>query len=527
VASLTGKTIGPYRLLELLGHGGMAAVFKAYDTKTEREVALKILAPSLAQDPRFTKRFVREAKVVLQTKHPNIVPVWDFGLQDEYFYFVMPYLKVGTLGDRLRRSPLTPQETSRIMAQVCSALEAAHRSGVVHRDIKPSNILLDEDGNALLTDFGVAQTSDATISLTGSALLGTPAYVSPEQARGGPVDARSDQYSLGIILFLIATGQLPFEADTPIGVAIKHVQQPLPLPRSVNPRVPEALERVILKATAKDPADRFESMAEFNRTFQAALAHALDPSRPAPHVVVPPSAQPTTQFPRVETAAERRRSRTRAWIGALAALLVLVPVMALAAPGIVDLVRPLPTGLTEVEYVTPLGLSSTIDALSTSLAVPVGGVRLSGDQVATAVAGTLMARGALPRGGPGEFAFQSGGPAGTPSPGFPTQARTGTPTRTRSGGGGLPIAATLSSTATRTPTATPLGAPTLPATDTPTPSATTEPTATPAPTNTSAPATDTPAPPTNTPVPPTATDSPVYPCQNPHSPVTCTPKPPN
>ncbi len=402
----------------------MAAVFRAYDTKTDRQVALKVLAPTLAQDPLFTKRFVREAKVVLQVKHPNIVPVWDFGLQDDYFYFVMPYLKVGTLSERLQRAPLSPRETSRLMAQVCSALDMAHRNGIVHRDIKPSNILLDERGNALLTDFGVAQTADATISLTGSALLGTPAYVSPEQARGDPVDARSDQYSLGIILFLIATGQLPYEADTPIGIAIKHVQEPLPLPRSVNPRVPEALERVILKATAKDPADRFESIAEFNAAFQAALAHALDPSQPAPHVVVPPSAQATTQFPRLPTAAERRRHRTRVWIGALAVLLVLVPAIALAAPGIVEIIRPLPTGLTELQYVTPIGLEATVEALSTSLAFPVGGAGLSADQVGTAVAGTLMAQGALPGGGPGELSPQSGEPIGTPSPGTPTPVRT-------------------------------------------------------------------------------------------------------
>ena len=512
MASLTGKTIGPYRLLELIGHGGMAAVFKAYDTKTEREVALKILAPSLAQDPRFTKRFVREAKVVLQIKHPNIVPVWDFGLQDEYFYFVMPYLKVGTLGDRLQRAPLSPQETSRIMAQVCSALDAAHRNGVVHRDIKPSNILLDEDGNALLTDFGVAQTSDSTISLTGSALLGTPAYVSPEQARGDPVDARSDQYSLGIILFLIATGQLPFDADTPIGVAIKHVQEPLPLPRSVNPRVPEALERVILKATAKDPGDRFKSIAEFNSAFQAALAHALDPSRPAPHVVVPPSALITARLQPVPSAAERRRSRRLVWIGALAVLLVLVPAMALAAQGIIDLVRPLPTALTEVQYVTPIGLEATVEALSTSLAFPSGGVGLSGDQVATAVSGTLMAQGALPRGGPGEFAFQSGEPAGTPTPGTATPVVTRTPTRTPPGGrgGGQPA----NSTFTRTPTPTPteFGAPTEPATDTPVP------TDTPAPTDTLAP-TDTPVPPSSTPVPP--------PTKTPGPPASNTPHPSN
>ncbi len=521
MASLTGKTIGPYRLLELIGHGGMAAVFKAYDLKADREVALKILAPSLAQDPRFTKRFVREAKVVLQIKHPNIVPVWDFGLQDEYFYFVMPYLKLGTLADRLQRTPLSPQETSRIMAQVCSALDAAHRNGVVHRDIKPSNILLDENGNALLTDFGVAQTSDSTVSLTGSALLGTPAYVSPEQARGDPTDARSDQYSLGIILFLIATGQLPFEADTPIGIAIKHVQEPLPLPRSVNPRVPPALERVILKATAKDPADRFETIAEFNAAFQAALAHALDPSQPAPQVIVPPSAQATSPFGRVAPSAPTRRSRAPLWIAAVV-LLLLVPAMALAAPGIIDIVRPAPTTLTEVQYVTPPGLQATIDALSTNLALPADGVEMSGEQVATAVAGTLVAQGALPGGGLGGLGSPLGEMTETPTPIGATAGPSRTATRTPhgGGGGGLPV----SSPFTRTPSPTPteFSAPTQPVTNTPLPSPTPTPPATDTPVP---PPSDTPVPPpTDTPIPP-ATNTPVYPCQNPHSPVTCTPRP--
>jgi serine/threonine-protein kinase len=515
VASLVGRTFGPYRLIEQIGHGGMASVYKAYDTKQDREVALKVMFPSLADDPRFTKRFVREAKIVLQLKHPNIVPVWDFGAADGYFYLAMPYLKVGTLSDRLQRGPLGLQESARLVSQVCSALDLAHRQGVVHRDIKPSNILLDENGNALLTDFGLAQIQDATLSLTGSALLGTPAYVSPEQARGDSVDPHSDQYSLGIILFQLATGQLPFDAETPMAIVLKHVQEPLPLPRSINPRVPESVQRIILKATAKDPADRFASVADLNAAFQAALAHALDPRAPAPQVVVPPSAQVTSPLRTAPPQPEKRRSRTLVWVGSLALLLLLVPVIALAAPGILEIVRPVASA-PAVLFVTPTGLAATIDALSTDLARPSSGDGMSGDQVATAVAGTLVAQGALPTDGPG-FTFQFGQQTGTPTVTSIWLMGTSSPTRTPTpgggpGGGGPGASATPTRTATPTPSPTELGAPTDPATDTPTP--------VPTPTRT-----NTPVPPTNTPGPPTPTNIPPGHCDGKHGNPTCTPQP--
>src|SRR3972149_1140803 len=298
LSSLAGKDLGRYHLLSQVGRGGMASVYKAYDPQADRLVAIKVLSSALAGEPRFSRRFRREAELVSQLSHPNIVPVWDYGEAEGHAYLVMPFIKVGSLADRLRRSRLSLEECTRLLEQLSAALDFAHSHGVVHRDIKPSNILLDQEGNALLTDFGLAQIQDASISLTGSAMLGTPSYISPEQARGDEVDGRSDQYSLGIILFELATGDLPFDAETPMAVVIKHIQEPVPSPRAINPRVPETIEHVILKATAKDPKYRFESVGEMNKAFKAALAYAVDPaSNPAPRIELPPPAPPIQSLP--------------------------------------------------------------------------------------------------------------------------------------------------------------------------------------------------------------------------------------
>jgi serine/threonine-protein kinase len=290
MATLTGQVIGRYQILDRVGQGGMATVYRAYDPAEDRNVAIKVLSSLAADSPHFTARFEREAKVVAALRHPNIVPVWDYGQDDGKHYLVMPLLEVGSLADRLMEGPIKPRESGRIVGQICQALDYAHQNGVIHRDVKPSNILLDQDGNALVSDFGLVYIENASVSLTGSALIGTPAYMAPEQARGEKVNPATDQYAFGIVLYELATGQLPFDGETPMAVAIKHITNPIPFPRERNANVPEAIENVILKATAKEPTDRFESMAALGEAYRAALDYALDPkSNAAPKIEVPNS----------------------------------------------------------------------------------------------------------------------------------------------------------------------------------------------------------------------------------------------
>ncbi len=446
MASLVGKSLGRYLLLEQVGVGGMAAVYKAYDASGNRVVAVKVLASVLAEDPKFSLRFQREARIVAQLVHPNIVPVWDFGEAEGRAYLVMPFLQVGSLVERLRRGPVTPAECGRIFDQIAAALEYAHSRGVVHRDLKPSNILLDEQGNALLSDFGLAQIQDASVSLTGSALLGTPAYVSPEQARGEKVDARSDQYSLGILLFLLATGQLPFDAETPMAVAIKQVHEPLPLPRKVNPNVPEVVERVILKATAKEPQDRFASVAEMNRAFQAALAHVLDPTSPPPKVVLPPSA---VTVPLRGGGERQRRWRQRVLLAAAASLgaVLCVSVSSVLAARMLAPATPPPQTVVLQDGPQLTALAATISDLSTQIAAAPGpAVGPEAMQAALVSTLTAMAPVAAP-------------PQVTSTPTAATAVPTGTPTRTPS--------LTPSRTATLTPGHSPTASSSLPPTATP------------------------------------------------------------
>src|SRR3972149_6251314 len=278
---LVGRTISHYHILDQIGQGGMSSVFRAADLTTDRQVAIKILSPYIAHEARFQARFEREIKLLSRLQHPNIIPILDFGEAEGLAFIVMPYITTGTLLDRLDRGPLDPRQGGRIVDQMASALMLAHQNGVIHRDVKPSNVLIDENGNALLSDFSFARPQDASQNLTGSALIGTPAYMSPEQCRGGAADPRSDQYSFAVMLFQITTGQLPFEGETPMAVAIKHVNTPLPRPREVNPNLPEGIERVLIRALAKDSALRFGSIDGLNQAFQAALGTALDPRRRA------------------------------------------------------------------------------------------------------------------------------------------------------------------------------------------------------------------------------------------------------
>ncbi len=272
IEDLTGRQLGPYEILEPLGEGGMASVYKAFQAGVDRQVALKVLPRQLASDPTFVARFRQEARVLAQLQHPHIPPIHDFGEEGGYTYLVMPFIEGGTLVSLMNGRPLPLTVVRRIISQIGDALDYAHSTGLVHRDVKPSNILIDKRGNCLLTDFGISKlvASSSRITTTGGT-TGTPAYMSPEQGLGHRIDGRSDQYSLGVILYELVTGRPPYDADTPIAVVIKHIYDPLKPPRELNPELPENVERVIVRALAKNPEDRFASVGEMVRALQVAI----------------------------------------------------------------------------------------------------------------------------------------------------------------------------------------------------------------------------------------------------------------
>ncbi len=289
--SLIGQTLGQYQLVEQIGQGGMATVYKAFQPSLNRFVAVKILPAYFAHEPGFAERFTREAQAIAQLDHPHILPIYDFGRHGDISYLVMKYVPAGTLRDRLNR-PLAPLEAAELLEQIASALDFAHQRGILHRDVKPGNILIDERGWIYLSDFGLAKIVESSVQLTGSGVgVGTPAYMSPEQGQGLTVDARTDVYALGVILFEMLTGHVPYEAETPMAVVIKHITDPIPIPRQINPNIPEAVDRVLLKALAKNREDRFASAgrlaAALRQTVQALEPHiAAAPIAPATEATV-------------------------------------------------------------------------------------------------------------------------------------------------------------------------------------------------------------------------------------------------
>jgi serine/threonine protein kinase/predicted Zn-dependent protease len=270
--ALVGHTLGSYQLVERLGHGGMATVYKAYEPALDRYVAIKVLRKFFAQDPEFMQRFRREAKAIAKLDHPNIVPIHGYGEQGDIAYIVMRYVEGGTLKQACGQV-FEPERAVRLALPIVKALAYAHQRGIVHRDIKPSNVLLSEGDWPMLADYGLAKMVEATSKLTGSGVgMGTPMYMSPEQGQALEVDHRTDIYSVGIMLYEMLTGDVPFHADTPMAIVIQHISSPMPMPRQVNPDIPEVLERIILKATAKSPDDRFQTAEELVAALEGSLS---------------------------------------------------------------------------------------------------------------------------------------------------------------------------------------------------------------------------------------------------------------
>ena len=294
---LTGMQFGHYQIVAPLGEGGMAAVYKAFQPNMERYVAVKVLPRHMSTSEEFVIRFRREAKLLAQLQHPHILPVFDYGEADGYPYIVMPFVQSGTLAGIIQTRSLSLSEIRRIIVQIGEALSYAHMRGMIHRDIKPSNVLIDERGNCLLTDFGLARMAEASTKITSSGtVMGTPAYMSPEQGTGSNLDQRSDIYSLGIILYEMVTGRVPYTAETPVAVVFKHIQDPLPSARKLNPDLPESVELVLLKALAKSPDDRYQTADDFVRAIQRAIPEndAADKSISRDSTFIASTAAPTS-----------------------------------------------------------------------------------------------------------------------------------------------------------------------------------------------------------------------------------------
>lgn len=287
---LIGQTLGQYKIVEQIGQGGMASIFKAHQPGLNRDVALKILPPYIAEKEGFTERFTREAQAIGNLHHPNILPVYDSGQDKGYGYIAMRYVPNASTLAHLMRSQLTTEQVINITNQIAGALDHAHQAGVVHRDIKPSNILMDGDW-VMLSDFGLAKMVQTPSELTGTGVgIGTPAYMSPEQAKGETIDHRTDIYSLGIMLFEMLTGTVPHKAETPLATVVKRINEPLPSPRNLNPEIPESVEQVLLKALAVTPAERYNSAGALAQSLETAFEQVSTAAGQDIAIPVPPPA---------------------------------------------------------------------------------------------------------------------------------------------------------------------------------------------------------------------------------------------
>ena len=273
--NLIGKIIGNrYEILEEVGNGGMATVYKAKDHVLNRYVAVKVLKDEYTTDSDFIKRFNTEAQSAASLSHANIVSIYDVGHEEEnnLYYIVMELVKGKTLKEIIKKDgTLSWKWAVNIAIQIASALEVAHKNGIIHRDIKPHNIIITEDGVAKVTDFGIAKAvSNSTMTAFGTT-IGSVHYFSPEQAKGGITDAKSDLYSLGVVMYEMLTGKVPFDADTPVSIALKHMQEEAIEPIEINPEIPTAVNQIVIKAMKKDPIERYQSATEMIRDLTQSL----------------------------------------------------------------------------------------------------------------------------------------------------------------------------------------------------------------------------------------------------------------
>jgi len=320
-----------YRVTEKIGSGGMAEVYKAVDEVLGRTVAVKVLHPRYASDPGFVARFRQEAQAAANLSHPSIVNIYDWGRDDDTYYIVMEYVRGTDLKAIIeQQGAIDPMKAAEYASQVCAALAVAHGYDIIHRDIKPHNIVLAADGTVKVMDFGIARAGNSTMTQTGS-VLGTAHYVSPEQAQGRALGPASDLYSLGVVLYELTTGRLPFDADTPVAVALKQVnEEPVP-PRTINPNIPPALEAVILRAMQKDPSARYASAEEMRADLKRVLAGG---SVAAPAAVAAGGMDETSVMPAVGAAAGSRvrpiPKRRNPWPWIIGAVLLLAAGLGLA-----------------------------------------------------------------------------------------------------------------------------------------------------------------------------------------------------
>lgn len=323
---LTGQEFSNYKIIGKLGAGGMATVYKAHELSLNRMVALKVLSPRLSEDTDFIKRFHREAQAAAQLNHPNIVHIYAIGEEEGFHYFAMEYLKGKALSSIKKEEGMLPADRSlSIIKQVAAALGEAHKAGLVHRDIKPCNIMIDDAGNAKVTDFGIAYVADAKTKLTqDGSIIGTPEYLSPEQCEGKTVDGRSDIYSLGVTLYEILTGKTPYEADTPVSMLMKIVKGNFPPIGQVNPAVPEPVQKIVEKMMQTDPQNRYANADELLKEVQEVEKVLTMPEIPAAAGAAIKQPEPAAVTHTIEPHFQEKKKSSGVWSAVTVAAIIVV-----------------------------------------------------------------------------------------------------------------------------------------------------------------------------------------------------------